>query len=225
MSMPPVAGTARIIAKLLSSRPTHQHEIPDLIEGVHTALAQLGESREPAAAEISTAPDKGEAPGRRRRHRAASIEPATEAAAPPPAPKLLRRAEVVAPGTSEVSPLLAPRGAVRGIVKWFDAQNRRGALRLPGCGGDVPVNAATLAEAGIARLYKGQEIEATLEGPPETPRLLRVALPGGAGPTATPGIVRGRHAKPVVVELKREGVRRAAARAEAEQLLRPPRPR
>src|SRR5690348_8919891 len=115
MSMPPVAGTARIIAKLLSSRPTQQHEIPDLIEGVHTALSHLGESRNPTAADIPAPPEREEPSGQRRRQRATPIEPASEAASPPPAPKLLRRAEVVAPDASGAPPLLAPRGAVRGI--------------------------------------------------------------------------------------------------------------
>ena len=223
MSTPPLAGTARMIARLLSSRTTQQHEIPGLIEGVHAALSHLGEPLAAGGDVDAPAPTTRDAPPRRRQRHAASPEP-TETAIPP-TPKLVRRADVVGPAAPTASPMLAPRGVVRGIVKWFDAQSRRGALRLPGCSGDVPVSTSLLTEAGIARLYKGQEIEATVEGPQDTPRLVRLALPGRVASTTTSGVVRGRHAKPVVVELKREGVRRAAARAEAEQLLRPIRPR
>lgn len=223
MSTPPLAGTARLVARLLSSRATQQHEIPGLIEGVHAALSHLGEPQDAAADTDTSVPAAQDAPSRRRQYRPPAPEPAETAL--PPAPKLVRRADVVAPAAPSASPALAPRGAVRGIVKWFDAQSRRGGLRLPGCSGDVPVSASLLTEAGIARLYKGQEIEATIEGPPEAPRLTRLALPGGVASTTTSGMVRGRHAKPVIVELKREGGRRTAARAEAEQLLRPVRPR
>jgi cold shock CspA family protein len=119
-------------------------------------------------------------------------------------------------------PLAPPRSTLRGIVKWFDARERKGALRLPGFGGDVAIDAQLLAESGIQRLYKGQEIEATVNGTAEAPRLVKLALPGGAQPLLPRGgVVRGRHAKPVVVELKREGLRRVAARAEAEQVLGP----
>jgi len=164
-----------------------------------------------------------------RQRRVVAAEPvAEEVAVAPPAPKLLRRADVVAAATPhENSALLsAPAGAVRGLVKWFDQRSRRGALRLPGHAGDVPVEPAMLEEMGISRLYKGQEVEVTLSNGGETPRVLQLALPGGAWQVnSTAGIVRGRQAKPVVVEMKREALRRVAARAEAELLLGPGRSR
>jgi cold shock CspA family protein len=115
------------------------------------------------------------------------------------------------------------------VVKWFDQRTGRGALQLPGFSGDVPVEPSFLAEMGITRLYKGQEVEAVLDGAQTgqtTPRVLRLGLPGGTwSVTPTGGVVRSRRAKPVVVELKREALRRVAARAEAELLLRPNRAR
>jgi hypothetical protein len=48
----------------------------------------------------------------------------------------------------------------------------------------------------------------------------RLALPGAvSGSPLGGGVVKGRQARPVVVELKREALRRAAARAEAEHVL------
>jgi cold shock CspA family protein len=111
---------------------------------------------------------------------------------------------------------------VRGIVKWFDPRTRRGALRLPGFADEIQVEAGALEAAGIARLFKGQEIEASLAHEAGDTRLLALALPGRAPvPNAvfagsTPG---RRHAKPVVIELKRDALRRVAARVEAEHLL------
>ncbi|HUB95458.1 MAG TPA: hypothetical protein VL993_06050, partial [Stellaceae bacterium] len=110
-------------------------------------------------------------------------------------------------------------GILRGVVRWFDQRTRRGALRLPGLSGDVPIETGLLDEMAIHRLYKGQEIEATLSED-LAPRVVRLAVPGGiAQQNTVGGMVRGRHAKPVVVELKREALRRVAARAEAESLL------
>jgi hypothetical protein len=151
-----------------------------------------------------------------------SIEPV-----PPPQPRLVRRADVVAAPSSEVTVAVRPIsvGVVRGVVKWFDQRLRRGALRLPGCGGDVPVEPALLEEMGVSRLYKGQEIEATLSGE-ESPRVVRLTIPGGVWHVhRSGGVVHNRHAKPVIVELKREAMRRAAARAEAEIVLGPSRAR
>jgi cold shock CspA family protein len=252
MTTLPMAETARLIAKLLANRPTPQEDIPALIEGVHAAVAGLRRptpARAPAAAwspeepqyvdetqgGASAAEPTAVEPQRQRRRsprpRPTPFEapPAAEPAAPPPAPKLLRRADVVQAAPSApvgLDPLAVPRNTVRGIVKWFDARERKGALRLPGFGGDIAVDAQLLADSGIARLYKGQEIEATINGTPEAPRLVKLTLPGGIAPALrSGGVVRGRHAKPVVVELKREGLRRVAARAEAEQVLGPNRAR
>jgi cold shock CspA family protein len=108
---------------------------------------------------------------------------------------------------------------VRGVVKWFDPKSGKGALRLPGIG-DIGFEARVMAESGISRLFKGQEVEATLAHEGGAAQVQRLALPGSvpSAPIAA-GTVRSRHAKPVLVELKREALRRAAARAEAEQVL------
>jgi len=167
---------------------------------------------------------------KRRQPEAAAARNEATPAAPPPAPKLVRRAEIMtAPAAPAPSPALtsASHGAVRGVVKWFDPRAGKGALRLPGFSGDVIFEARLLADAGIARLFKGQEIEATLDGGNgRPPQVQRITLPGGV--TTSPvgaGIVHSRRAKPVLVELKREALRRAAARAEAEHLLGPGRSR
>jgi hypothetical protein len=222
------ARTARLVAHILASRPTLQDELPSLIEKVHAALHLLSASEQPTKA----APEFGaEAPAAverpRRRRRAAAVQPpAEEPAGPPPTPTLVRRSDVASAVIPALVAATPGRSTARGIVKWYDVRHRRGALRLPGFSGDVPVEAAMLAQAGIARLYKGQEVEATLDPSTEPPRLMRLALPGGTLPRlTTSGVVRGRQAKPVVVELKTDSLRRVAARAEAEQLLRPARPR
>jgi hypothetical protein len=225
-----MTDTVRVVAKLLAGRRTPQEEVPDLVRGVHAALARLAEA--PAAKSLAEARPRAAAktrppaaPRARRRQPLAAHPEANEPMAAPPAPKLVRRAEVVAPAPAASTPFEMPIGVLRGLVKWYDMHQKRGALRLPGHAGDVPVEAALLEEIGITRLYKGQEVDATLSGD-APPRLVRLSLPGGAAPSlATSGIVRGRHAKPVVVELKREALKRAAARAEAELVLRPGRAR
>jgi cold shock CspA family protein len=223
-----MTATARLAAKLLASRQTSQDEVGELIRHVHVALARLGETPESAATPppIETATEAtAAAPRRKPRERRAAAEPPavapTEPAPPPPAPKLVRRAEVApAPQAAVVAPLAAPStGTVRGIVRWFDPKSGKGALRLPGYG-DVGFEAQLLAESGITRLFKGQEVEASLSETGGSPQVKRLVLPGAV--TAAPlggGVVRGRHARPVVVELKREALRRAAARAEAELVL------
>lgn len=227
------ANVAQVVARLLARRATPQDEVPGLVHNVHVALARL-EEPEPAevlapAAEAQAAP----APLRTRQpkpRRVIEPPPIAEPEEPvlAPAPRLLRRAEVVAgnpPAPEPAAPIAVPGGILRGIVKWFDLRTRRGALRLPGCSGDVPVEPALLDQMSIPRLYKGQEVEATL-GAGETPRLVRLSLPGGAWQVSSAsGVVRGRQSKPVVVELKREAMRRVAARAEAELLLGPNRSR
>lgn len=227
------SNAAHTIARILANRPTPQDEIHELIETVFAAFRRIAEPPAAPALDTSVAPPKRAKVARRaraktRQHRELAPFRAIddEPAAPPPAPKLLRRADVVTPPAEHAGTFFNPLGTVRGIVKWFDTRSRRGALRLPGYGNDVPIEPSLLAEAGIARLFKGQELEAQLDRSGDTANLVRLSLPGGATPTLpSAGVVRGRHAKPVVVELKRESLRRAAAREEAEQLLRPARPR
>lgn len=224
-----MTAAARLAAKLLAHRQTSQDEVGDLIRNVHGALSRLGDAPE------SDAPERGEsettetpAPQRRaRRPRSAAsaapdslpAEPA-EPPAPPPAQKLVRRAEMAPAPVAVVAPILTPpHGAVRGVVRWFDPKSGKGALRLPGVG-DVGFEAQLLADSGITRLFKGQEVEATLAETGGAPQVQRLALPGAV--TTAPlggGVVKGRQARPVVVEMKREALRRAAARAEAEHVL------
>ena len=234
MTIPSRANVAQVVAKLLARRSTRQDEIPELMRSVQSALASLEEPEEferaegtPGEVEVTVAPVEP----RRRQRRAAPTEeaaPAEPAANAPAAPRLIRRAEVVPPAaaTSEPQALAAPAAVVlRGIVKWFDLRTRRGALRLPGLSGDVAVEPALLDAMAISRLYKGQEIEATMSAADAT-RVERLSIPGGAWQvSAAGGVVRNRHAKPVVVELKREALRRVAARAEAELVLGPGRSR
>lgn len=227
---------ARVIAKLLASRHTPINEIPDLIENVERALADLdgatGESKPPAPRKTTALPAipsmetkatqrAKRAPLQRAPRVALAAEPeAVEAK--PAQPTLLRRAEVihVAP-VAPVPTLLAPAtGSVRGVVQWFDTRTNRGTLRLQGLSSDLPIEGETLAACGLTRLFKGQEIEATLEGGDETPKIATLRLLNlSSNSPVMGGMVRDRHAKQVVVELKREALSRAAARAEAELLL------
>lgn len=215
---------ARLAAKLLARRQTSRDEVGDLIRNVHGALVRLFAVPEPVAAARRSLGAPSPPPARRRPRRpraeAPVATPEEEAPVPPaPAPKLVRRADVTAPPPAIIVAPQAVHGVVRGVVRWFDPKSGKGALRLPGLG-DIGFEARLLADSGIARLFKGQEIEATLADSGGAPQLQRLALPGaGASTPLGGGVVKGRHAKPVVVELKREALRRAAARAEAEHLL------
>jgi hypothetical protein len=135
----------------------------------------------------------------------------------------MRRAEVAPapePAVFEARP--TKDATLRGVVRWFDLQSRQGALRLPGFAEEMTIDGALLDQAGISRLYKGQEIEATVSGDTGSVQLVSIALPGRAEP-AVHGLFKTgttrRNAKPVIVELKRDSMRRTAARIEAEHLL------
>ncbi|MDE2230329.1 MAG: hypothetical protein KGL11_14980 [Alphaproteobacteria bacterium] len=225
--MSATANTARMIAKLLAERQTPQQEIPDLIDAVHRTLANLDKPPETTATAEVARESEPAAPKRRgRKPRIAAeppvtVAPVAEAPPPPPAPKLVRRAEVKEP--VEVAPIPPPATldrTTRGVVRWFDPQSRRGALRLQGVSGDLPFEPALLEKSNISRLFKGQEVEAELGGTPEAPQLVGFHLLA-AGPAShvNPGLVRARQQKPVMVELKREALKRAAARDAAEALL------
>jgi hypothetical protein len=229
------ANTARMIAKLLVERPTPHQEIPQLIDAVHRTLAKLEGRDEPAAttgapavtAPAATSGGAEDAPAPKRRGRQprtatpTAIAPSEDRPASPPAPTLLRRAEVQAP--VEVAPIQPPSArdrTTRGVVRWFDPQSRRGALRLQGVSGDLPFEPPTLEKANISRLFKGQEVEAELGGSPDAPTLIGFRLlAAGQAAHVNPGLVRARQQKPVMVELKREALKRAAARDAAEALL------
>jgi len=238
---------ARVVAKLLSKRRhTSINEIPDIIENVERALQSLdsnaGQSikKEPDAAEAQAAEPRAKRAGTLRKrgdaHVVASIEkrpaaekpvpekPASDAQESKPAQPttLLRRAEViqVAPAAPPPAPLVPTSGLVRGVVQWFDTRTTRGTLRLQGVSSDLPIDGDVLSASGLTRLFKGQEIEATLEGGEDTPKIAGLRLLNlSPNSPVMGGMVRDRHAKQVVVELKREALSRAAARAEAELLL------
>ncbi|HEV2547682.1 MAG TPA: hypothetical protein VGU20_10115 [Stellaceae bacterium] len=227
MTLPHTTAAARLAAKLLAHRQTPQDEVTELIRNVHGALMRLGQSDETVAEAEATpaAEPRARAPLVRRpgapRAAAPADLPEEAPSAPPAVPKLVRRADVVAPASPAPAAPLAPPPAhgVRGVVKWFDPKSGKGALRLPGIG-DIGFEARVMAESGISRLFKGQEVEATLARESGAAQVQRLALPGAVQPTPiAAGTVRSRHAKPVLVELKREALRRAAARAEAEQVL------
>src|SRR6185437_2543634 len=98
MSTSDLTVAARLVAKLLAHRQTPQEEVAGVIRSVHGALARL---REPAAVAIEPVATTDEpqatlTPRRKRRQpeEIATTEEATPAA-PPPAPKLVRRAEIM----------------------------------------------------------------------------------------------------------------------------------
>jgi len=231
------SDAARFIAKLVAKRRTSLDEIPGLIENVQRALANLGASEAATSPPVAKKPRAAPRPmpAQRKASRAKKqMESEPIAVAPaepqpkPTQPTLLRRADVISVARVEPAPAFAPlpQGAVRGVVQWFDSRSGQGTLRLPGLAHDLPIDAAMLAGFGITRLFKGQEIEAELDRGGDAPRIVGLHLTNA--PAASPisgGTVRDRHAKPVVVELKREAISRSAARAEAELALRPRRAR
>lgn len=220
----PSPETVRLIARILRVRPTLQSEVPDLIGSVHRAVAGLTAglavaTRVDATDEKATAAEAAVRRTRRSRTRAVFAA----AAAPQPVasvPRLMRRAEVAGPVRAPESSPPRTRTGLRGIVKWYDPKSRVGALRLPGHD-DVAVDANALERAGVPRLFKGQEIEASVVVEPDgATRLLAVSLPGRpeTEPLGTIGPTR-RQQKPVVIEMKRDAMRRVGARLEAEHIL------
>lgn len=165
----------------------------------------------------------------RRVERPEVLQPVPQPDQPPPQPKLLRRADALAHETEQgvdgTSLLRVPGGALRGVVKWFDGRTGKGAMRLAGISGDVLLDATTLTQSGIKRLYKDQEIEAVVDQSSGRVRLLSLSLPARASEPSLnmmPGEITGtvrRQPRQVQVEIKRDGIRQSAARAEAEQVL------
>jgi hypothetical protein len=230
----PVREIAHFIAKILAARPTSTEEIPGLVASIRDTVgmlrAGLGDAMPRETAESVPAKPVATSPPRRPRRRIAAAPAAPEITRrgdPEPViqilPRLMRRSEVAPapePAVFEVRPV--KDGTLRGVVRWFDLHSRQGSLRLPGFGEEVTIDGALLDRAGLSRLYKGQEIEATVSGDNGSVHLVSLALPGRAEPAANGLFKAGaarRNAKPVVVELKRDAMRRTAARIEAEHLL------
>lgn len=229
----PAREIAHFTAKILAARPTSREEIPDLVAIIRDTLMTLrarpvGTRPRETAEVVSAQPVAARVPRRRRQKLAASpARPTAPRDEPEPViqivPQLMRRAEVAPaaePTPFEVRP--AKDATLRGVVRRFDPHIRQGLLRLPGFGEEVAIDGALLDRAGISRLYKGQEIEATVSDASGSLQLVALALPGRAEAAANGLFKAGgprRNARPVVVELKRDSMRRAAARIEAEQIL------
>lgn len=224
---------ARMIARVLTVQAMPPSELPAVIARVGAALSEL---LDPPAAEViaeGEVTEPTERPTRRRtgrRRRRRRAVPGLQAAypsveAPPlPAPRLVRRAEALVTAASVEAPtsnLQAPARTVRGVVRWFDPSRQTGSLRLPGIPEDVPVEAGVVAQSGIARLFKGQEIIAEVDRTEGSARITAIALPGATATrsSAIGMVAGGRRSRVVIVEKKRDALKRVAARSEAEQLL------
>ncbi|HTZ79893.1 MAG TPA: hypothetical protein VMC10_18415 [Stellaceae bacterium] len=232
----PLPLVARMVAKLVAGRPTAAEEIPALVETVSATVARL--LNPPPAplpiAVVAEAPAPriprvtGRRPGRPRKERPAVPE-VEEAPAPPPVPRLVRRAEAVAaPSGPEIAVIEVPSdGTVRGVVRWFDPARQTGGLRLTGVHEDVSFDPQVFAATGVTRLFKGQEIEATVSREGGRVRVTRLKIPGGPAAPTSSGLIaasNGRKPRVVMVEKKRDALRRVAARSEAEHLLGTPKP-
>lgn len=224
-----LALIAEMVARLVTTRPVAASEVPLLVASVAATVAQL---LDPPSASLTGA-QPGKKPNRPqpkqkpaktdRRSRTwptATVETPMPA---PPAPRLVRRAEAVVAPPAEIMPFRMPAtpGRVRGIVRWFDPARQTGALRLPGSSEDVPIEPGVFEHSGIARLFKGQEIDAELDRGDAQVRIAAIALPGAAsaGPSKTGMVTGGRRPRMVIVEKKRDGLKRAAVRSTAERML------
>lgn len=235
----PLPLVAHMVARLVGGQETAAGDIPALVETVSATLAEIlfPAPRLPPVEVVEEAPPH-HARARRRRHegdeprkpgrpREAEVPQPAEAPTPPPAPRLVRRSDAVSSApAAEPAPLSPPpTSMVRGVVRWFDPARQTGGLRLTGVPEDVAVEPAVFIAAGVTRLFKGQEIEAQLDRAEGRVRLTMLRVPGGpvttptaSGPIAAMG---GRRPRMVIVEKKRDALKRVAARTEAEHLLGP----
>lgn len=194
-----------------------------------TAAARPGRVEPAREAVVTVIPARGRGRPRRIAVAAPVVEtPVVDVA--PPQPRLLRRADALANDaqhhTAEPQPVFrTPDGTLRGVVKWFDGRAGKGALRLTGISGDVLLDPGILARSGIKRLYKDQEVEATVQDTDGRVRLLSLSLPTrNSEPSLNMmgGEITGtlrRQPRSVQVQVKRDSIRQSAARAEAEQVL------
>jgi cold shock CspA family protein len=217
----PSPETVRLIARILGARHTRQEEVPDLISSVHRAVEGLSDGAGAAVPPTPGGDSAAATPRRGRRARAREVfAPAAEPAPVSLAPQLMRRADMTPAESAPAETSAKTRTGLRGVVKWYDPKTRIGSLRLPGHD-DIAVDADALDRAGVPRLFKGQEIEASVVVEADgVARLLAVSLPGR--PETEPLRAAGgsrRQQKPVVIEMKRDALRRVGARLEAEQIL------
>jgi hypothetical protein len=231
----PLPLVARMVARLVGGQETAASDIPALVATVSAALEQILYPARPAAvaAADEAAPVRAARQRRPRRQGGPGRPPKVEtpepieAPAPPPMQRLVRRAEAVL-GAPAIEPAaLAPpaAGMVKGVVRWFDPARQTGGLRLTGLPEDVAVEPAVFIAAGVTRLFKGQEIEAQVERREGRVRVTALRVPGGptTAPTASGAIAAmgGRKPRMVIVEKKRDAMKRVGARTEAEHLLGP----
>jgi hypothetical protein len=219
----PIGEIPQVIASLSETVERLRGGVPEAVAAKAIPIVKTVMRRKPVSAASATPPRRG-------RGRPKSTEKRVEewvrrpepVVVTPVVPRLMRRAEV-APSEPFGFQAPAPQKTVlRGVVRWFDLRTRQGTLRLPGFADDIAIEAGALESAGISRLYKGQEVEATVAGENGSARLVSLALPGRIAEPANglfPAGSMRRHAKPVVVEMKRDAMRRAAARVEAEHVL------
>ena len=235
----PLPLVAHMVARLVGGKETAASDIPVLVETVSAALEQIlcPAPRRPEIEGGEEAPRREARPPRTQRPREAGRKPGRphkvevaepiEAPVPPPAPRLVRRAEalVSAPAPEPVPPTAPAPSMVKGVVRWFDPARQTGGLRLTGLPEDVAVEPAVFIAAGVTRLFKGQEIEAQVDRGEGRVRVRALRVPGGpvAAPTASGPIAAmgGRRPRVVIVEKKRDALKRVAARTEAEHLLGP----
>jgi len=240
----PLPLVAHMVARLVGGQETAASDIPALVETVNAALAEILYPRikiAPAADEFPARGQRLPRPPRDRegarkpgRPRKVEAPPPVEPPTPPPAPRLVRRAEAVVSAPAAEPMHLAPpaAGMVKGVVRWFDPARQTGGLRLTSVPEDVAVEPAVFIAAGLTRLFKGQEIEAQIERVEGRVRVSALRVPGGSATTPTVSgpiaAMGGRRPRVVMVEKKRDALKRVAARTEAEHLLGPtgvPKPR
>jgi cold shock CspA family protein len=253
----PSVETLTLIARVLSSRVTPVSEIGAVISALCEVADLIGHDSTPAPvqAPLDEAPRRAavakRAPRAVSKAKPPQIEPAPAAApaifapaivvAPEPEisqSRLVRRADVLAhdAATHHHEPAFlmpnAPERTLRGVVKWFDARTSKGALRLTGVSGDVPLTADNLGKAGIKRLYKDQEIEARIEQLDGRTRVLSLSLPTRSNGSGSADNRSGTHSSPmsatrnrqsgaISVQIKLDSSRQREARAAAESLLGP----
>jgi|SRR5579859_6773491 len=237
----PLPLIAHMVARIVGGQGTAPGDIPILVESVSAALAQIlyPNARAAAVDVVPETPVRTTRPRRQQRPREEARKPGrprkfevveaveVTAPAPAPAPRLVRRAEAAVTAPSAEPASLAPPAAsmVKGVVRWFDPARQTGGLRLTGVPEDVPVDPAVFIAAGVTRLFKGQEIEAQIDRAEGRARVTALRVPGGplSAPTASGPIaaMSGRKPRVVIVEKKRDALKRVAARTEAEHLLGP----
>lgn len=242
----PAWDTVRLAAKVLRASSISPAQYSEALSAVSQTLAALraGDDHRPFALERdrendTDLPYDGGADGKRlagartAKRRPARSSAAVEGAAgsdgetaTPLAPvepqvRLIRRADIL---TDRVvaAPDPLPKGPRRSVVKWFDDKHRRGALHVPGIGGEVPISGAALDVFGLHRLFRGQEVMVEVAEENGTAAVVALALPSEpATPKRSFAAVspQGRRRLSVVVEDKRKALQRVGAKLKAQSIF------